>query len=203
MDWNARWEEGDTPWEKGYAAPPLMELLEGPLGIVFRDAKVLVPGCGSGHDVRALARYGACPVGMDLSEAALDVARNYPVVGDEKYLLGNFLNWDESCYEGIWEHTCFCAIQPEERAAYARAAARLIQPGGYLAGVFFLNPWDPGEEGNGPPFGATREEILETFTPWFDLRFEKIPEKSYPGREGKEWLILLERKNAKSESCDS
>ena len=27
-DWNAAYEEGDTPWDKGYASPPLIEFLK-------------------------------------------------------------------------------------------------------------------------------------------------------------------------------
>ena len=27
-DWNAAYEVGDTPWDKGYASPPLIEFLK-------------------------------------------------------------------------------------------------------------------------------------------------------------------------------
>jgi hypothetical protein len=58
IDWEERWRSKDTPWEKGYAAPPLTEYLEEG-GEELRNARrVLVPGCGSGHDVRELARHG-------------------------------------------------------------------------------------------------------------------------------------------------
>jgi hypothetical protein len=54
-DWNAAYEGGETPWDKGYASPPLIEFLN------FQpiSGRVLVPGCGAGHDVRALAAEGA------------------------------------------------------------------------------------------------------------------------------------------------
>jgi hypothetical protein len=52
MDWEQRYETGDTPWEKGAPAPPLLEWLES-RGSIRGD--ILVPGCGSGHDVRAIA----------------------------------------------------------------------------------------------------------------------------------------------------
>ena len=52
MDWEERYESGDTPWEKGAPAPPLLEWLDS-RGSIRGD--VLVPGCGSGYDVRAIA----------------------------------------------------------------------------------------------------------------------------------------------------
>lgn len=193
MDWNARWIEGDTPWDKGAPAPPLLEFLKSDEGSHLSGADVLVPGCGSGHDVRALAEHGAKPIGMDVSKKALEYAGSFQAVGNETYVLGDFLEWTDGSYDAIWEHTCFCAIDPARRRDYAEAAARLIRPGGHLIGVFFLNPWDPGEEEQGPPFGATREEIQAYFGTRFALKSEKIPETAYAGREGREWLVRFER----------
>ena len=54
MDWNRRYIEGDTPWDKGDAHPALgVALAQSSL-----SGRVLVPGCGTGHDVRALAAQG-------------------------------------------------------------------------------------------------------------------------------------------------
>ena len=53
-DWNAAYRLGDTPWDKGYAAPPLIEFLKRQ----SISGCVLVPGCGAGHDVRALVGAG-------------------------------------------------------------------------------------------------------------------------------------------------
>ena len=62
-DWNAAYEGGDTPWDKGYASPPLIEFLK----LQSISGRVLVPGCGAGHDVRALAAEGAEVVGLDIA----------------------------------------------------------------------------------------------------------------------------------------
>ena len=194
-DWEQRWVEGDTPWDKGAPAPPLLEFLNGPHAGLLNGAQILVPGCGSGHDVRALAEKDTRPVGLDLSETALQKAQEYEKIGGESYMLGDFLTMNDSQYDAIWEHTCFCAIDPSRRQDYAEAAARLVRPGGHLVGVFFLNPWDEGEEENGPPFGASREEIEKLFAPWFTLRHKKVPETSYTGREGREWLACFERQS--------
>src|SRR6478609_6306354 len=50
-EWDKRYQSGETPWEKGRAHPELVAFLRRqPL-----NGCVLVPGCGHGHDARALA----------------------------------------------------------------------------------------------------------------------------------------------------
>ena len=64
---------GDTPWDKGFAAPALTAFLSThPI-----QGEVLVPGSGPGHDVRALAASdGSAKVtGLDLSPSAIALAR--------------------------------------------------------------------------------------------------------------------------------
>jgi methyl halide transferase len=74
-DWNERYVLGDTPWEKGAPAPPLLSWMAryGPL-----NGDVLVPGCGLGHDVRAIAKASpdARVVGLDLAPEALVQAKS-------------------------------------------------------------------------------------------------------------------------------
>jgi 2-polyprenyl-3-methyl-5-hydroxy-6-metoxy-1,4-benzoquinol methylase len=78
IDWDARYVAGDTPWDKGAAHPALQARLK-KLPIAGR---VLVPGCGAGHDVRALAAGGAAFVlGLDVAPSALNLAQSYPKAG--------------------------------------------------------------------------------------------------------------------------
>lgn len=205
MDWNARYAAGDTPWEKGAPAPPLLEWLEqrrsqGPeRGL---NGHVLVPGCGSGHDARALAAAhpSARVVGLDLAPAALEQARSYPKMGNEAYLLGDFLALPAALrgrYDWIFEHTCFCAIDPARRADYVAAAAAALRPSGRLLAIFYLDPWNAGEPlppGGGPPFGVSVSELDALFAPAFRLVEERRPTRAFPGREGRELLRVLEKK---------
>jgi methyl halide transferase len=52
-DWESAYVLGETPWDKGFASPPLSWFLQ--LGQWLPAGRVLVPGCGRGHDVRLLA----------------------------------------------------------------------------------------------------------------------------------------------------
>jgi SAM-dependent methyltransferase len=170
-----------------------MELLELEEGQWLRDKRVLVPGCGSGHDVRALAGWGATVTGLDISPAAVAHAGSQGPTPGAEFICGNLFDWSADAFDAIWEHTCFCAIEPGDRTRYAEACARLIRPGGILAGVFYLDPWMPGETPDPPPYGAEKEEIIKVLSPDFTLRWAKIPDRSYLGREGREWLAVFER----------
>ena len=195
-DWEAHYRAGDTPWDKGAAAPPLMELIEKNGAALWGGGPFLVPGCGSGHDVRAIAETGVPAIGLDIAETAVAKARSIPCEGPASYEHGNFLDpaWCEGrSFPAIWEHTCFCAIDPGLRAAYARATASLLPPGGLLAGVFYLTPNDPGEDDSGPPFGTTVDELEEIFSSWFERIDGWVPLSAYPGREGREWIGLFRR----------
>lgn len=196
-DWESRYQTGDMPWEKGRAAPPLLELLDRRGPEIWGKGEVLVPGCGLGHDVRALAACGVGARGVDLAATAVDLARGFPQVAGEAYELGDFLEpgWREGRqFSAIWEHTCFCAIDPSRRVDYAAAVADLLAEGGLLAGVFFLTPYDPGEESAGPPFPTSVDEITQLFAPWFECEDSWVPEQGYPGRLGREWVGLFRRK---------
>ena len=198
-DWDACYRAGDTPWEKGAAAPPLLEWLEQP-GHRF-DGEVLVPGCGLGHDVRAIAAGGQAQgvCGLDLSGAALGQARRFPSAGGERYVEGDLFSLPPALcdrFDWVFEHTCFCAVDPARRADYVRAVADTLRTGGRLLAVFYLRPWSGGEQtppGGGPPFPTSAAELDALFAGRFDLVEERVPAKAFPGREGRELVRLLRK----------
>src|SRR6266700_231352 len=68
-DWEARYQAGDMPWEKGEASPGLVDFLAAHADLP-RGA-VVVPGCGTGHDARAWAGAGFETWGLDLAPSAI------------------------------------------------------------------------------------------------------------------------------------
>lgn len=188
VDWEARYVAGDTPWDKGRAHPALLGFLATrPL-----TGRVLVPGCGAGHDVRAIAKAGAEEVvGYDIAPSAMHAAAAFPKIGSERYELGDFLSGGAgSGFDALFEHTCFCAIDPSLRVAYADAAAAAVKPGGLFVAIFYRNP---GHE-EGPPFGCTMEEIDALFGGAFELveSIEGFP--TFEGREDREVLRVFRRR---------
>ncbi len=194
LEWQRRYEESDTPWDKGVAAPSLLQYLEKhPM-----TGRVLVPGCGHGHEVRALAAQPGCTaVGLDLSPLAVagaqKLATQAGLSSSACFVTGDFFQLEpEFCEAFDWlvEHTCFCAIEPARRPDYVLVADAALRPGGKLFAIFYLNP----DSETGPPFGVTVEELNALFEPNFILLEEWVPENSFPGRENRELVRILQKR---------
>ena len=188
VNWEQLYHQGETPWEKGAPHPALLQWLkENPL-----SGRVLVPGCGFGHDVRALAAAGAEVLGLDVAPFAIAMARGFPRCGHESYILGDLFDPEavRGKFDWIFEHTCFCTIRPDRRDEYASRVAALLRQGGHFLAIFFLNP-DNDEEG--PPYGCQVDELEALFSPSFQLVNERDGLPTYAGREGRELLRLLVR----------
>lgn len=198
-DWEQHYREGNTPWDKGEASPGLLEFLEES----SLTGAVLVPGCGFGHDVRAIAARGGVKevLGLDLAPSAVLGARERSSYETERYEAGDLFNLPEELrgwFDWVWEHTCFCAIDPSQRDDYVRAVRGALRNGGRFLGVFYLNPYDEEHREGGPPFGADEEEIIKRFGPFFILEKSWVPRRAYPGREGREWMALMKTATAGS-----
>lgn len=192
IDWEARYNAGDTPWEKGAPHPALVDWLQKN----SLPGRVLVPGCGIGHDVRELSRNPASEVvGLDIAPSANRMAGRFAPVGRETFVLGDFLAGDArrlGPFDAIFEHTCFCAIHPSRRADYAREAAALLKPGGVLVGIFYGHPDNPNPDS--PPFASPFEAVLAQFARDFEAveKNENLP--TYPERKDREYLLVLRRR---------
>jgi cyclopropane fatty-acyl-phospholipid synthase-like methyltransferase len=188
-EWEARYQSGETPWEKGEPSPGLVDFLAArpdlPRGTVF------VPGCGLGHDVRAWAGAGFTTVGCDLAPSAVRLARERATAAgvETDIRLGDFLA-DEpfQSFDWVFEHTLFCAIDPALRDDYVRALLRWLKPRGDYLAVNYLIP-----DTDGPPFGTTRDELWRRFSPHFDLLEEWVP-RSYSTRTGLELMLWWRRR---------
>jgi SAM-dependent methyltransferase len=188
-DWEARYQSGDMPWEKGAPSPGLVDFLAGHGDLTGKT--VCVPGCGTGHDVREWAKAGFEVYGYDLAPSAirLSVERTQAAGLRVEFRLGDFLR-DEPpfLFDWVFEHTLFCAIDPSERETYVLATLRWLKPGGQYLAVNYLIP-----DQDGPPFGTTREEVVERFSPHFELLSEWTP-RSYPNRTGLERMFWWRKK---------
>lgn len=196
--WEARYQEANTPWNKGFAAPPLLEFLaKHPM-----SGNVLIPGCGPGHDVRAIASqkgFGekvypeVYPLGTDITPSAIELCKSVEPVGKERYEQSDFMDLPEhyiGAFDWMWEHTLLCAIPLELRDTYTESVANVVKPGGYFGAVFYI---DPGDD-DGPPYPVSKGELDDRFLPYFELLDEWVPETAFEGRERRELLRLMKRK---------
>lgn len=195
-EWEAHYQSGDIPWDKGSASPPLVKWLQSH----SITGRVLVPGCGSGHDVRALAAQGADVIGLDVAPSAIQMAQSFPPVRGEQYITGDLFALTpglQGSFDWIVEHTCFCAIPPTRRSDYVRSVHAALRSGGRMLAVFYIDPgWDTPSEG--PPFGVTRHELLEFFGATFRWVNDFVPDVAFDGREGRELIAVLEKTSEKT-----
>ena len=62
--WERRYREGKTGWDRGEPSPALMHwLAEG----LVPAGRVLVPGCGHGHEIVELIRAGCDVTAVDIA----------------------------------------------------------------------------------------------------------------------------------------
>lgn len=189
-EWEKRYQRGDMPWEKGEPSPGLVDFLAARRRL--RKGRVLVPGCGTGHDVLAWAKAGFQTVGFDLAPSAVQLAteRSRKAGLDAQFKQGDFLkDKPRRRFDWLFEHTLYCAIDPGDREAYARAVRRWLKPGGQFLAVHYLIP-----DRDGPPFGTTRDEVVARFSPHFTLIDAWVP-RSYPNRTGLELMFWWKMKS--------
>ncbi len=194
IDWDARYRDGETPWEKGMAHPALPFFIESHPAFFEGKPRLFHPGCGYGRDAAHLAPLCREITALDIAEEAITNAKNlYPALENIRWEQGDLFTWDEpEHYDLVWEHTCFCAITPSYRAAYVRAIHTLLKPGGLLLGIFFLTPDHP--IGEGPPFRVSRDQLNHFFGKDFEL-IEDIPNPpTYDGREDTETIMIWRKR---------
>ena len=175
-------------WDKGAPSPGLVDFLAAHPDLA--RGSVCVPGCGTGHDVRAFAAAGFTATGLDFAPSAIALAneRTQAAGLTARFLQTDFLQAPPpEPFDWIFEHTCFCAIPPATRDEYVRAVLRWLKPNGqYLAVNYILT------DSAGPPWPTTREEQLERFAPHFELLADWVP-RSYPNRTGRERMFWWRR----------
>lgn len=187
--WEARYQSKDMPWEKGEASPGLVDFLKA--HPTLPRGTVAVPGCGTGHDVRAWARAGFEAFGFDIAPSGIQLSREKTQAAGvaARFQLADFLRDEPPLqFDWLFEHTLFCAIDLKQRDDYVRAVLRWLKPSGQYLAVNYLIP-----DKDGPPFGTTRDEQWQRFSPHFDLLEEWVP-RSYPNRTGLELMLWWKRK---------
>jgi SAM-dependent methyltransferase len=189
--WDGLYATGGDGWELGAPAPPLVDFVERtppPRG------RVAVLGCGRGHDARFLAARGYDVVGYDFSTAAVTAARvlarrdGVSVAFEQRDIFTLGVEAAHA-FDGVWEYTCFCAIDPARRDEYVRTVAGIVRPGGWLLACFFpLRAVTAG-----PPFAVSRAELRRRFAAPFRFERAQPPLRSARGRQGREWLVFARR----------
>ncbi|MFO0660220.1 MAG: hypothetical protein U0165_10365 [Polyangiaceae bacterium] len=193
-EWEAKYLAGTTQWDHGCAAPPLVELLNTLPANELPEGPALVPGCGAGYDVVAIAHTGRRALGLDIAPSALARFEAYRAsislsTNLASIELGDFFTHAPAQpYALIWDYTFLCAITPAQRAQWAAKMSELVAPRGQL--VTLIYPAVSAEErpdGMGPPFRLNVEDVRSLLEPRWEA-LEIKPVVGHENRKGKEWL---------------
>lgn len=181
--WDNRYIEKSSPWDLGKPSAPIMDFMS---RYPRKDARILMPGGGGGHEAAALFQMGYQHVYLlDWSQQVVDTfLRNYPFFPASQVICSDFFK-HEGLYDLILEQTFYCAIPPTLRDDYVRHSASLLKPGGTLAGVMFSFPLVE----TGPPWGGDEAEYRQRFSPFFEVVKIEHSTISEPSRQGREVLV--------------
>jgi SAM-dependent methyltransferase len=184
--WESRYRDHVTPWDAGKVPASLQEYLPK----MPKDARVLIPGCGSAYEAGYLAENGFDVLAIDFSPAAVELAKKNLARLGEIARLADFFDFDYgSPYDVIYERAFLCALPPKMWPQYAPRTAQLLRPGGKLAGFFFFK-----ETEKGPPFGTTPEALHALLDHYLELVEDKAVTDSLPVFQGFErWQVWRRR----------
>lgn len=187
--WSQRYEENRTGWDIGEISRPLKEYID---QLKDKNLKILIPGAGNSYEAEYLFRKGFQKVHViDISEKPLQNLKNrIPDFPDSQIIEGDFFQLKDE-FDLILEQTFFCAIPVEKRSDYAKHSAEILRPGGKMAGLLFKFPLTE----DGPPFGGSKEEYLQYFSPYFEIEILEEAYNSIKPRQGNELFFKFHKKD--------
>ena len=180
--WNTRYLKDETPWEFD-GIPTQLKLFLKKKG---KGAKVLIPGCGSGHEIKAFAEAGYHVTALDFAPFAVDRAKRMvgPALASH-VLLGDFFQYDfpSESFDLIYERAFVCSLTPDRRPAYRDRLAQLLKYRGQLIGYYY---YKQPVLADGPPFGFAWGTADELFSRYFLLCKDEPVSDSLPVFAGRE-----------------
>ncbi len=193
--WEDCYQSGRTLWDKGRPNPLLDHWIRtGKLSPITdsdarpgsnddsRVVRVLVPGCGAGHEVVLLAEWGFDVLGLDYAQAAVTQARDLlralltstqagRVVRAEILQADLFDYRPVLAYDAIYDQQCLVALHPSRWSEYAARLHSWLRPGGRF--YLVLNPAltaevaemqaNADEPRRGPPYDCSIDQLKQVF----------------------------------------
>ena len=129
-DFEARFRQGDTPWEDPYAWHGLEELFQ---RFVPSEATILDVGCGLGTNAIQLGALGYRVVGIDVSASAIETAETRRAAAGVScvFRVADFLagGWED--LDVVFDRGCFHGFADGAgRSRFAATVASALKPAG-------------------------------------------------------------------------
>jgi hypothetical protein len=179
--WATIWSEEFPPrFDKQSVCPALQYLID--RGHIPKG-RALVPGCGRGYDVTALAEDDRYVVGVDLCEDAIFSAKERliqilalcekcvtppkPPPQCLEFRCMSFFDLEtdvpEKLFDFVYDYTFLCALDPRIHKEWKRKMVDLVKIGGELLCLVFPIM----EKVGGPPFAMSLEYVERLCAPEF------------------------------------
>ena len=157
-EWENRYQQRKTGWDRGEVSSNLLYWIESEL---LQPCRILIPGCGNGYEVLALAEKGFDVVAIDIAPTPVENIRK---ALDAKKLTADiiqadFFTWNtEKPFDAIYEQTSLCALNPEQWVSYEKSLYHWLKPEGKLFAQFMQTNVE-----GGPPFHCDISIMSELF----------------------------------------
>lgn len=187
-EWEYRYQQGQTGWDRGEVSPNLLYWLEREL---LKPCRILIPGCGNGYEVLILAEKGFDVVAIDIAATPIENLRK-ALKGKElsvELIQTNFFTWEfKKTFDAIYEQTSLCAVTPNEWKNYEKCLYNWLKPKGKLFAQFMQT-----EQESGPPFHCDTQAMRKLFIKKRWLWSEEHETKVIHSESLYEKMYLLEK----------
>jgi methyl halide transferase len=177
-DWQARYDEKNTPWDSGLVDRDLQDYVAGKLGDfvaggAVQPCRALELGCGTGTNAVWLAERGFTVTAVDFAANAVDAARRRAEAAKQsiEFVTGDVTNLTEVAgpFPFVFDRGCYhCVRRAGGLGGYLKTLDRLTSAGSRVL-ILAGNP-DSSEPG-GPP-KVTAGELCSDFERHF--RIERL-----------------------------
>lgn len=157
--WEEKYRAARTGWDRGAPGPALLHWLDAG---VLSPCRVLVPACGYGHEVVALAARGFGVTALEIAPTPVAALRRRLADSglEAEVIEADMLAWEaDRPFDAVYEQTALCALDPSLWRRYESRLHAWLRPGGRLFALFMQT----GREG-GPPFHCGLETMHKLFT---------------------------------------
>ncbi len=190
--WEDIYKKNDIGWDLNGPTPIFKQVAK-----KLKPGKIIILGCGRGHDAITFARLGFEVTAVDFAPSAIKYLTNLcnhnrleaNIIQNDIFLLDESFN---SYFDYVIEQTCFCAIDPKRRKEYEKLVYRLLNCSGRLIGVWYL--LSKVNADGGPPWGVSIPSLKETFKEDWIIIEESFSNLSVERRRHREKLIIFQKK---------
>jgi len=182
IDWEERFREGTTRWERPALHPAFLDWREAGL---LAPCRILVPGAGRSTEPQALAEAGFNVTVVDASPTAIATqrARLERVHMTSTVELADLFAWQPpEPFDAVYDQACLCALPPKLWPDYVARLHGWLRPDGHLF-ILFMQTGKP----DGPPFRcdltAMRKMFDSTRWNWPETLSAIMPHPSGVGAE--------------------